>query len=380
MNLQAIIFVNVIGIIFVCSQLIMHRVTNHEKSYGGTLLNIMVFITVMQCIMEMLAFAVEKKQFAGAGLLALGINGYLYAGTVIISCIWSVYVDYRLFGSRERLKKRYRYGCIPAAAVCAGAVMNLFVPVFFRITEDNTYIRTPLAGFAWAVNYGYLIYSLILVKRNRKKQEKYMFLPVAGLLVPVFAGSVIQLFFSGFSVLWISVAITFCILQSNVQTEEAYIDSLSGLYNRQYVEKNFLHRLEKGKGIIAGVLLDIDNFKFINDNYGHSVGDQAIRDAGSILRKAAGNQYLAARYAGDEFLIFMEAEEEAEIKALMEKVRRLTEEFNQTSSQPYKITFSMGAEIVSGESCRPDIFLDRIDKAMYQDKKAKRGLQLTGTL
>jgi PleD family two-component response regulator len=84
-------------------------------------------------------------------------------------------------------------------------------------------------------------------------------------------GSLLQFFFYGYSLVWLGVSIGMVYLFINVQNESSYVDVLSGLFNRQYLGNLLLMYSEKkdAAGIPAGIMLDIDNFKSINNTFGH---------------------------------------------------------------------------------------------------------------
>jgi len=83
-------------------------------------------------------------------------------------------------------------------------------------------------------------------------------------------------------------------------------DQLTQLYNRMKIEnllENEITHVKKEDGYFSLLLLDIDHFKRINDNYGHSVGDQVLKEFSAILTETAGELYHVGRWGGVEFMI-----------------------------------------------------------------------------
>jgi diguanylate cyclase (GGDEF)-like protein len=80
-------------------------------------------------------------------------------------------------------------------------------------------------------------------------------------------------------------------------------DKLTGLYNREYLRENFEALAKKGDGG-AFFMIDMDNFKYVNDNYGHIAGDNVLRNFGQILKDVCGDTAVACRIGGDEFMIY----------------------------------------------------------------------------
>lgn len=91
------------------------------------------------------------------------------------------------------------------------------------------------------------------------------------------------------------------------------------------------------KGCIYGIMMDVNDFKRINDVYGHSKGDDAIRAIGMILNDSTPDNGLAIRYAGDEFIIFIRTDHEEFVKEIIHQVEENVENFNRLEKEPYKI-------------------------------------------
>ncbi len=148
-------------------------------------------------------------------------------------------------------------------------------------------------------------------------------------------------------------------------------DSLTGLLNRNAVEK-FVEDYSKSKNLSAMFILDIDNFKLLNDTLGHIKGDEALIDISKNLKEIFSNKECVARLGGDEFVIFIPSIENKEYS--IEKARKILNTF----PMDYKndnITISLGCSIGIAFSKGPDHNLydnlyKNADNAMYQVKKA----------
>ena len=173
--------------------------------------------------------------------------------------------------------------------------------------------------------------------------------------------------------MWLGVAIGLNSLFVNVQNEASYIDVLSGLFNRQYLNNLLLMHDEKKDTTVmpAGIMLDIDNFKSINNIYGHLVGDDAILTAGKILHKAMGGKGVICRYGGDEFIILMNVKSQEEIIDRINTINKQAALFNELGNKPYKINFSIGYGTYDIKHDSIDDFLRKIDASMYEEKKRK---------
>ena len=169
--------------------------------------------------------------------------------------------------------------------------------------------------------------------------------------------------------MWLVLAIGRVLFCINAQKESSYVDVLSGLFNRQYLNKLLLHS-KKGNAVraLAGIMLDIDDFKSINDRFGHIVGDHAIFSAGKILRTSVGDQGIVCRYGGDEFIILMYIRSQKEITDMIDTIKAQVTLFNESEKKPYKIEFSIGYSTFESKQESIDNFLKKIDAYMYEDK------------
>jgi diguanylate cyclase (GGDEF)-like protein len=153
----------------------------------------------------------------------------------------------------------------------------------------------------------------------------------------------------------------------------ANYDELTGLYNRRYFKNRFNSELNKIKqynkeSVLA--VLDIDEFKKINDSYGHSIGDRALKIFGEQLGKNILEPNLCARISGDEFVIlFIDCNRKTAIKRLEEIGFNL----NKKLIDSFNLEFSYGVcSIIDGEQMSPDDIFTEADMDMYKNKKAKK--------
>ena len=118
------------------------------------------------------------------------------------------------------------------------------------------------------------------------------------------------------------------------------------------------------------MMLDMNGFKEINDNFGHSQGDDALVSMAKILEDAVGSRGVATRYAGDEFVIILNEDNEDAADACRKSILQKVEAFNQQGKKKYKLSVSIGVGIFEHGETSVDKILEIIDKRMYEDKKA----------
>ncbi|CEK12159.1 diguanylate cyclase [Legionella hackeliae] len=147
-------------------------------------------------------------------------------------------------------------------------------------------------------------------------------------------------------------------------------DSLTGLYNRRYLEDALfkqIHQAERSKFSFALMMLDIDHFKKINDNYGHDAGDVSLREVGKVLEDCTRQGDIAARYGGEEFLIMLHNIDLANAKKRAEQIRTTISKLQiKYGAQPViPLTVSIGIAVFPKDSRNKDELTELADKALY---------------
>ncbi len=154
----------------------------------------------------------------------------------------------------------------------------------------------------------------------------------------------------------------------------ANIDSLTGLYNRGYFDqifqKEILRNARYGHSLSV-VLIDIDFFKQINDEFGHEIGDNVLLWVGSILSSRTRRTDIVARYGGEEFVVLLPETSTENAKIVAEKIRSTIEKESKTNS-PKQITVSIGVASHPHNGSNGKIVLKAADAALYQSKHSGR--------
>lgn len=159
----------------------------------------------------------------------------------------------------------------------------------------------------------------------------------------------------------------------NMLTARASFDSLTSVYNRETIESAINNEIELigvRKNEFAILFVDIDDFKFYNDQYSHATGDQVLRFTATTIKNAIGENGLAGRYGGDEFIICLKNAEENDPALIAEQIlTTLKEGFDSDSGDHLSVNVSIGISIIRDNSKRVDEIIGQADDAMYKIKK-----------
>jgi diguanylate cyclase (GGDEF)-like protein len=151
-------------------------------------------------------------------------------------------------------------------------------------------------------------------------------------------------------------------------------DFMTGLYNRRYffeLGKSIYEENKKFNKTISIAIIDIDNFKKINDSYGHNIGDYAIREVAKILNEKIMTNTLVARLGGEEFCLLFYNKEKDEIEKLLENIRNSFENnFIEVENFNFNYTVSIGCSFEYGENL--DQMMQLADMGLYDAKNSGR--------
>ncbi len=369
MNLQSIIITDLMGVLILGVLVMSSYLVIQRRQLSDRIFTAMCSLTALSCIADMLSFMVDGQEYKGASLSAWFFDSFTYSTNIIVSIMWALYVDLRLYRSRKHMKKTLELLCLPAVIGLIGVVINLRWHFVFDIDSENVYHRMPASSFYFFVTYFYLISSIFIRRRHRKKYGKTGFVPVWLFLTPIIFCTTAQFLVYGISLAWCSVAIGLVSVHMGLQNELSYLDPLTRLYNRNYLT-HVMDILDYSHMSIRGIMLDMDHFKCINDNYGHNEGDAALIEAAKIITSSLTENAIPIRYAGDEFLIIIPSGTESDISSIIESIRKDEKEFNENKRKPYKLLFSLGESYMKAGGDKEQ-FLKEMDDNMYNNKRAR---------
>ncbi|HEX3704362.1 MAG TPA: sensor domain-containing diguanylate cyclase [Vicinamibacterales bacterium] len=172
--------------------------------------------------------------------------------------------------------------------------------------------------------------------------------------------------------------------QAGSYAEAAAIDPVSGLFNRRYFHTRIQEELQRAQrhALSVGLLMiDVDDFKAVNDTYGHLVGDTVIRSIADILRRSVRVFDICTRFGGEEFAVVMPGSAADDAARIAERIRQRVQ--NSSSADPglasLKVTVSIGLA-VSRPDMSPRDLIGGADMALYQAKRAgKNRVRTAGT-
>lgn len=168
-----------------------------------------------------------------------------------------------------------------------------------------------------------------------------------------------------------------CPLRNSLQYREALVasltDPLTGAGNRLALENTLSREIElakRHKSPLAMLLVDVDDFKVINDQWGHKAGDKVLKMIVSKLKQVNRQTDLVYRYGGEEFVILLNETSQSGAEVIAERIRSAIEKASiSTAGHALSITVSLGSAALKPSDSKDRLF-QRADKALYQAKRS----------
>ena len=346
---------------------------NINQQMKNVLFRNVVYGLIFVLLLDTLWISIDGRVFPGAVQLNLILNGLFLGFGVLMGCMWYLYVldtlDYEL------TKLLTVAVLAPGFVFLTLNIISIWTGWIFYVDANNVYVRGPLFWLQSIAAVTALLISLVhilialLFEKNAARQKKELAL-LRFYIIPVI-GTLATLPYSGMPGTWTCATISVVMMYIEDQDLAIVTDGLTGLNNRKNLDALFedYSRQESDRKHLYLFMIDLDDFKEINDTMGHSAGDHVLVEAAGLIRRsAAGIQAVVMRYGGDEFLImgfFPDDEAAAQYKA---RIQEAFNTWNREHDLPYRLDASIGYEVYhKGESLKE--FIQEADRMLYTDKR-----------
>lgn len=366
-NMQSVYVTDLVGIAILVIIMVTRGWSLPGRKIESRIMMVLLAVSMFNCVADIYVFQCDGMPGPGYRSILMVGNTYLYMYNLIVG-IGIIYLILLHIDRKTRGLHMILFWVLSVIEM-ALLIVNLFVPIVFEVDENNLYHRGDyyilfvVLGFV-LLFYGYSYY---MIAKLRNPSLRYF--PVLEFLAPILIGNIVQMQMYGISLLPISFAVAFSAITIALQNECIYIDKLTGVYNRYELDKVLKRRhYRRGEKLIA-MMLDLNDFKSINDTYSHEEGDQALVTFAKALMEAIGSEGLVIRFAGDEFIILIPVFKPVTIDDYKERIHKKLDEYNGISGKPYKLSTAIGGRIFDPHSENTSGIVNEIDSMMYRDKR-----------
>lgn len=366
--------INLFPMVLVLVVLISNRV-KVGKPGSSRVFDLIIIFDFLLMFIDIIGVESAQRLVQGNGMWVVNVVRMLL--TVLLTTTWFIYVCLKI--SLECADKR-------ALAAISVAVVIAVIACFIVLLIPHEYLMQyglERAGKELRVCYlgiSYLGISMFaasafvalygaLHEANKEMRKMSIYLIVFSLLpiLGVTMQNINQTFRTSSPCLSLAVLYVYITMQN----KRVMTDSLTGVNNRRELDAYLERRgRQQGQNEWGMLMIDVDDFKQINDSIGHKLGDDALWNVADILRtKFASDGCFVARYGGDEFVVCGEWNSMGEMEHIRAGIEKCVERFNNEKVRPYKLSLSVGIALWSECGCDVTAVLEAADKDMYEQKQ-----------
>ena len=249
----------------------------------------------------------------------------------------------------------------------------------FYFDGNMEYHRGPLFYLEPILSYGYIgvagIKSLVRAFKNKNKEQKEKLMVAVYFSLPILICGVFQIFLQDAPIMTVGLSLSFLLVYVNSVQVLVSVDSLTNISNRRELLRHLSEKMltlnENEK--IYFLFMDIDSFKQINDLYGHSEGDRALKNLATILKSVCNRTGgFCGRYGGDEFAVVQILDRYESIDGILKEIYNLVDVKNKQLALAYNLNISIGYSVYPDQATDVDELISCADTYMYDVKMKKK--------
>lgn len=373
--------VHILFTVFVVSYT-RYAIESSVNSHSRLIFKRLMIFSIVCLVCDMFSYVFDMQTFFAAKFFNYVFSSASVFMTVFVGYYWNRFFDAKFHLDVENNRSRKCLYLIPVITVAALLFINLFNGCLFSINEANVYSRGTYAFISFILQYLFfaiLVIRAIVAMKSRRGARYFKlcatFISIGAItlvfsFMQVIAGGKIALQCFG-------IAAGVFVMFLRFQDEQITNDILTGLNNRYALDAYFEDKIKLyndgmwGRRSLYLIMMDINNFKRINDNYGHVEGDKALKIVATSL-KAISNEYgdslFIARYGGDEFCAVYESASEKKVIELCREIKETI--MKESDGYKYRIIMGIGYSVYTGKAMPMATLYENADKALYDNKNS----------
>lgn len=349
-----------------------------DKPIKNKLFERALWFAVAANVMDMIwSLHIDGYLWLGGGLSWL-INAAYFALLELSAFSWFVYACVVESWDILHDRRKFLLCAIPMWILFALLIVSAFNGCIFSVDAAGVYHRGPLFFMQPLLSYGYVVYTMIksiqvvLTRKNSATRREY--LVIASFGVPMLLCGVLQQLLPRLPVAAVGVALSYLLVYMNSLQLMVSLDPVTGISDRRQFLLSLHSRADslRPQERLFFLFIDVDDFKGINDVYGHDEGDRVLRIVADALREVCAEHNASfGRYGGDEFTVAYVVGEEKSEKAICHDLREVLNQRLASGRLMGRVGLSIGqVEFRRGEESIQDL-ITRADREMYLEKERK---------
>lgn len=359
--------------------ILVNNIKRADRTAGNRLFHVLTVASIALMAADVLRYGLlGMNRIPIAGQYIFHIIHMLLVLTVPF--VWLMYVCRKLeVRNPEPWLELVRYVTSGGAALAAILILiTPFTRSIFFISKAGYYKSGRFESLPNVAGILFLIVSMVVLARiyshevSKEGRREVAYMLDFG--VWAFLGIVVQCFAEKWWTTGPCTALAILVIYINTQNHQITTDGLTGLNNRREFDAQLAKKIELYPEHEWGLLMiDVDDFKRINDQLGHAVGDEALWETADLLRHVFGkDRALLARYGGDEFAIIGNWYDEEGTSEAIGRIQSEVEKFNANHRKSYQLSLSVGYAFWHEAGRRAENLIKEADERMYTEKVRKK--------
>lgn len=374
MNLIGNIVINTYSILLltiICYNSLRH---DERESLQHKLYMMVLYATIILLVVDIFS-RFDGKPDTFYPLLNHCGNFLVFLLNPVLPSLWLLYVHAQVFQEERKLRSLLTPLCIVNGVHAVMVVLNQFYGWFYYIDSANIYHRGPFFLLSVLTALALMAVAYTMITANRANIRKKQYFSLAFFAFPPFVCILLQIVFYGISLVLNSIVLSLLMVSLNVQNHNMYTDYLTGINNRKRLDSYLRAKINANTEdrAFSAIMIDLNNFKAINDAFGHDVGDNALQVFVKLLKSCLRTDDFIARFGGDEFCLVLDIGDRVRLEEVVGRIDTCIDEHNRSGKQPYTLSCSMGYAVYDCHlSMDVEAFLRKIDMLMYEHKQVSK--------
>ena len=335
-----------------------------------------IAFTILALICDMLSWIVNGQSGFIFTIMNYAFN-LIYEIAQLIAAMYIFIFFFWISHSRD-LNKTVRILAIdlPFVLIILCALSTPWTGIVFTVDSQNLYQRGILLPYFSIATLAYIFAASVTcatrIQYETLEDRRRRLRILSCYCIPVILGSLIQTAVYGISLVLPCSVLALFLIFLNEQYLKISVDSLTGLNNRGCFDRYLNLQLEAdSKNDLALIMIDVNDFKEINDQLGHVKGDVVLKNIAEILQHSATSKNIfLARYGGDEFAYILHRSQ-ITAQSIIDEVQAGIDAFNKKNNLPLELALAMGyAEYDNDKVNTAELLIRKADAMMYFDKKS----------
>lgn len=344
----------------------------------------LILCSIFICISDAMARIVSLTNDYGTMFenLSYMFNAMYFIAQGCVAVLWFLYALNEIDQRWLEKPSRVALALVPVLCLVFFVLISGVTEWLFYIDNNNVYHRGPLFILHPLVCVLYLAIPSVLALWKMHLKEYYIhrnkLITISLFSVIIMPFVVLQMVLGNdYPLFCVGYTLALLLLHVSRQNLRITIDELTGVSNRSQAMRYLGYKMaapaENGKQLksLYLMMVDIDKFKQINDNFGHVEGDEALKRTSAVLKRSVPRNFFIGRYGGDEFIIVGEADRETEIEEVCQRIQDNLIIDNAQAMVPYRLSVSIGYSVRNGQIASIPEFIRQADQKLYRNKNSR---------